>query len=181
MKICTECKVAKDESEFGFRSSKSTTRKSKCKKCLSSANARRNKERYDNEPGYKERLSEYRKSNPEKVREWKLKTYNNNREYYVSKSQKWAEQNRTSVRQTKRRYKSKRKQWEMTGSFTNTEWVDLCNQYDNLCLCCKLPGLDLTADHVIPLSRGGSNTIDNIQPLCGSCNSKKHTKTTDYR
>ncbi|MFQ9216093.1 MAG: HNH endonuclease [Mediterraneibacter gnavus] len=31
----------------------------------------------------------------------------------------------------------------------------------------------LTIDHIFPLSRGGVNTIDNLQGLCRSCNSMK--------
>jgi 5-methylcytosine-specific restriction endonuclease McrA len=48
-------------------------------------------------------------------------------------------------------------------------------------LCCGRPDVKLTQDHVVPLARGGSNLIDNIQPLCASCNSSKGTQTIDYR
>lgn len=63
---------------------------------------------------------------------------------------------------------------------TELEWLDLCNKYNNRCLCCGEKN-KLTVDHVIPISKGGMNTIDNIQPLCGSCNSKKNNKEIDYR
>ena len=33
-----------------------------------------------------------------------------------------------------------------------------------------------TRDHVIPISKGGNNTKENIVPACGSCNSKKKDK-----
>jgi hypothetical protein len=33
-------------------------------------------------------------------------------------------------------------------------------------------------DHIIPLSKGGCNSHDNIQLLCRECNSKKHNKVT---
>ena len=35
----------------------------------------------------------------------------------------------------------------------------------------------LTMDHVIPLSKGGSDTKDNLVPACRSCNSKKYNRS----
>ena len=69
------------------------------------------------------------------------------------------------------------------GRHTFQEWEELRDKYDHTCLACRRKELEiiLTQDHIVPLSKGGSNDITNIQPLCKSCNSKKHAKTIDYR
>uniref|UniRef100_A0A6M3J652 Homing endonuclease n=1 Tax=viral metagenome TaxID=1070528 RepID=A0A6M3J652_9ZZZZ len=64
------------------------------------------------------------------------------------------------------------------GSFTIAEWENLKEQYGYRCPMCgkKEPSIKLAADHIIPIAKGGDNNITNIQPLCRSCNSIKHTK-----
>lgn len=37
-----------------------------------------------------------------------------------------------------------------------------------------------TADHVIPTSKGGDNTIKNLRPCCGPCNGKKADKMPEH-
>jgi 5-methylcytosine-specific restriction endonuclease McrA len=58
-------------------------------------------------------------------------------------------------------------------------WEWLLKQLGNECqICHRVFNLtDLHVDHCRPLSRGGKNEWDNIQPTCRSCNSRKNAKT----
>ena len=52
--------------------------------------------------------------------------------------------------------------------------------YGKICLRCGSEE-NISIDHVIPVCKGGKNSIKNYQPLCKSCNSKKGIETFDYR
>ena len=69
------------------------------------------------------------------------------------------------------------------GSYTEKEWLDVKEMYNNRCANCKKK-IKLTVDHIIPLTKWiewekvnkpnySWNDIENIQPLCTSCNSSK--------
>jgi 5-methylcytosine-specific restriction endonuclease McrA len=83
------------------------------------------------------------------------------------------------INSAKRRARKK----EAQGNISQAEWISIKGLYGNSCLSCGKTEseITLTMDHVIPLSVGGNNSKENIQPLCGSCNSKKRTKHIDYR
>jgi 5-methylcytosine-specific restriction protein A len=66
------------------------------------------------------------------------------------------------------------------GSYTEEEWFALCEKYGHICLWCHRK-TKLTVDHIIPISRGGTNDIGNIQPLCLHCNLEKSDKIMDFR
>lgn len=96
---------------------------------------------------------------------------------------KWREKNRNHINEKSREYEFVRRARVVNagGSFSPSEWEEIKALYGNRCLCCLRGDVQLCADHVVPIALGGSNTIDNIQPLCRSCNSRKHAKIIDYR
>ena len=66
----------------------------------------------------------------------------------------------------------------MEGSYGLEQWENKLKEYNYCCAYChQLLGDNTTADHVIPISRGGTNFIENIVPSCKKCNSRKYTKT----
>jgi hypothetical protein len=67
------------------------------------------------------------------------------------------------------------------GDFTVEDFEALCEKYGNAGLRCGGRDALLTPAHIVPLSLGGSNRIEIIQPLCLSCNSWKNIKVIDYR
>ena len=123
----------------------------------------------------------WRKSNPDKVKAHNRKGNAKLKDYHKSYSAKWIKENPDKAQE----YKAKRKaiHKRLITHFTAGQWRALKQQYSNTCLCClrSEPEIKLCVDHVIPLSKGGPNTIDNIQPLCKSCNSSKGTSSADFR
>ena len=58
----------------------------------------------------------------------------------------------------------------------------LYGQQEGDCAGCRVhfPYKNLTVDHVIPRSRGGGDNYENLQLLCGWCNSKKGDRSQEW-
>lgn len=71
------------------------------------------------------------------------------------------------------------KEAKSKGTHTPKEWDDMVSFFENTCCIC-LCQKPITKDHIIPIFHGGSDAIENLQPLCFSCNSGK-MDSCDYR
>jgi len=63
-------------------------------------------------------------------------------------------------------------------SFTAAEWLALLASHGKSCAYCRSKER-IEIDHRTPLTRGGSNLIDNILPACRGCNRRKRTMTEE--
>lgn len=66
------------------------------------------------------------------------------------------------------------------GRHTKEEWEALKAEFNHRCVRCGREGYNLERDHIKPVYQGGSDGIDNIQPLCAWCNTAKGPETTNW-
>jgi len=67
------------------------------------------------------------------------------------------------------------------GTHTPAQWRALVKKCLGQCVCCRGVLKWASPDHVVPIALGGSDGIDNLQPLCTLCNRRKKDKHIDYR
>jgi len=115
----------------------------------------------------------WQKENPEKNLKNKINFKNMNPGIFVEYSRirrrKYPEENKINC--NKRRARS----INAMGSFSKNEWEFLIDKQNGRCFDCG-DVTKLTIGHKIPLSKGGSNLIENIIGQCMLCNNKQHTK-----
>ncbi|MDQ0576765.1 HNH endonuclease [Agromyces albus] len=66
----------------------------------------------------------------------------------------------------------KRRMARVTHDLSDEQWTALKDAW-NGCAYCGATDKPLQRDCVLPISRGGRYTLDNIAPACGSCNASK--------
>jgi 5-methylcytosine-specific restriction endonuclease McrA len=205
-KICGKCKETKPITEFYKNTGHKNGFDTICKICHD-GNTRRwaigNREKTR---GYirnwtkahaeeeRERLKKYKLENKEKVRESNKKYSKVHAKQISDRGKKYQQEHPEVRRESARKWRAANREKDSKytadkkarklgngGTFTADEWKELLNKYGNKCLCCGRNDIKVTIDHVVPLILGGRNSIENLQPLCKSCNSRKNATTIDYR
>jgi hypothetical protein len=145
--------------------------------------------RAENTVKVREYAQAWHEAHPEKQSGYYRKFYAANTAKVQTHNRKWRVANPEIERTIKHRRRAK--EAGNGGSWSVEEWIVLKQQYNNCCICCGKSEADLKSlnrilvpDHVIPISRGGTSFITNIQPLChgkGGCNNRKNARHIDYR
>jgi 5-methylcytosine-specific restriction endonuclease McrA len=106
----------------------------------------------------------------ERLRRWIA----NNQEHVRAQARAWHHKNPERSKALQARNQARRAAAPIN-DFTAEQWEALCTAVDYRCCYCGkvFPAEKLTPDHLTPYAKQGSNTLHNILPCCGSCNSRK--------
>jgi 5-methylcytosine-specific restriction endonuclease McrA len=148
------------------------------RKAISAAYWARNRERYQayyqqnverilprnkawreaNQEAYRRSVNDWHKAHPDRVK---------------AIHRRWVESNPEQVAAHSAATRAKRREAE--GRYTVAEVLTLLEKQGGRCVYC---GTSIRskyhADHIVPLARGGSNWISNIQLTCPTCNHRKN-------
>lgn len=185
MKKCSKCGNEQSLDNFHNNKSKKDGKATECKKCKREQDI---KYRQKNIQCYKHYLKEYNQINKDKLREQKKKYIAKNKIYYLKRQHAWYEKNKDLIKARISRYKKEHlKQYQMYNNkrmaskkTTTIEKFTIQNIIDKYGDKCFYGPHDFThIDHYIPLSKGGSHTLDNVRPSCEQCNLEKSNKLPD--
>jgi 5-methylcytosine-specific restriction endonuclease McrA len=163
-KICSRCKEEKPTSEFGKRSSRPDGLQYFCKPCSRLA------------------VKEIRYRDIELTRRKEAEYIKANKQASLKRQRRWREANRDKARNNTRRWRLEnpekarylrhvRRAMEMNAPTFLITKKDMAALLSRPCVYCGGPNQHI--DHVIPLARGGRNSIGNLVSSCAKCNQAK--------
>lgn len=123
-----------------------------------------------------------RKDNLEKTKMIQKKSIRRHQDSRNAYMRKWRARNPDKASMYDARSKGRRKAilLSIDANITIKDLRELEIKQGGICAYCKRGyGKRKHLDHVIPLSRGGTHTINNVVYACEKCNLNKYTKTPE--
>lgn len=128
------------------------------------------------------RISEFciecHNANKKDRRQYYSKYYHANKDHKKAYYKQWKENGGQELRVIVEQRRQSRKK-SLEHSFSKQDWDNCKKFFNSQCAYCGKTLKRLTQDHVIPESKNGPYTVDNIVPACRSCNSSKNTMSLE--
>jgi 5-methylcytosine-specific restriction endonuclease McrA len=160
---CPICKGSKDPQEFLSASGERTVKT--CRECRA-------------------RVGGWKKAHPEAARV----DYERHQGVYKERAAAWYHANLERARSNAKKWREESLTPEMAKSYQQTwlakpgnkekraAWVAILEFFNHTCAYCLRADVLMTMDHVVPISKGGEHTAENIVPACRPCNSEKNNR-----
>lgn len=196
-KKCSKCKTEKELILFSKNKQSADGLQSVCKECANKAaldyysnnkerilarEKARGNEKLDYNKNYKEMKkaeidaynADYREKNRLILAEKRRQYYEKNSDKCRELTRRWGKKNLAAYRN----YHHNRRVRLIGAGGTLSKGLseNLLVLQKGKCGCCKSKLDEFHMDHIIPLSKGGKNSDENIQLLCPKCNLKKGAK-----
>lgn len=142
-------------------------------------------EKRDEYIAYRERNAEHiaemkrdwRKRNPDKVKKHKSESQKRNRPSARARGKRWRENHPEESRALTMQHIARKK--NALGKYTGDDIKRMYDEQEGQCIYCGIRlyldiPKDVHVDHIIPLSKGGTNYPENLYLACGECNQSKN-------
>ena len=139
---------------------------------------KRNQRHYQENHDYHiQRKRKYNKEKRKQIAQHKQKYYVQNRERELARCKKWAKENPEKAAQKT----MKRAAIKKSRTIGCVDYTKILERDGYVCHICggNVPPEELHFDHIIPLSRGGVHSEENIAVSHAVCNMRKSNKTLD--
>lgn len=192
-RTCSTCKKSKLFKDFNKDKSRKFGISYRCKQCHAQMNTKyydkekmriaASKSYHKNKDAINQKAREKRKADPEQYRSYKREYYRLNKKRILANANKWRKANPEPDRAAKRRRRARLRN-SAIAPYSTQQVIALYGTNCHLCgkpidmnapRWTAVPGyeLGLHLDHVIRISEGGPDTIENIRPAHGICNQIK--------
>jgi hypothetical protein len=192
-KTCQTCREVKPFSEFHKEARRHDGLNGRCKTCRQGYYqsrkddyARRAQVFLADKPHYHR---DWKRSNPDKAREYAKKWAENDPGYYARRRQdldyreksresnrRWRAANPERATESKKRRRA-RKLDRGIYLVSPRDYRRCLARHRNCCTYCGVHLDSVHWDHVMPLYRGGTHSVGNLTPACQTCNQRKSYKT----